>query len=43
MLFRSRVHGTVDAEKQEILRDFVLKVYAEPDFQKFMADMGMAA
>lgn len=37
------VRSTVDAEKQEILRDFVLKVYAEPDFQKFMADMGMAA
>lgn len=37
------VRSTVDAEKQEILRDFVTKVYAEPDFQKFMADMGMAA
>ena len=37
------VRSTVDPEKQEILRDFVLQVYADPDFQKFMADMGMAA
>lgn len=37
------VRSTVDPEKQEILRDFVLQVYADPDFQAFMADMGMAA
>jgi tripartite-type tricarboxylate transporter receptor subunit TctC len=37
------VRSTVDQEKQEILRDFVLKVYAEPEFQQFMADMGMSA
>ncbi len=37
------VRSTVDPEKQQILKDFVLKVYAEPDFQKFMAEMGMAA
>lgn len=37
------VRSTVDESKQEILRDFVLKVYADPDFQQFMADMGMAA
>ncbi len=36
------VRSTVDAEKQAILKDFVLQVYADPDFQKFMADMGMA-
>ena len=37
------VRNTVDAEEQEILRDFVLKVYQNPEFQQFMADMGMAA
>lgn len=37
------VRSTVDESKQEILRDFVLKVYADPEFQQFMADMGMAA
>ena len=37
------VRSTVDPEKQEILRDFVLQVYADPEFQQFMADMGMAA
>ena len=37
------VRSTVDPEKLEILRDFVLQVYADPDFQAFMADMGMAA
>ncbi len=36
------VRSSVDAEKQAILKDFVLQVYADPDFQKFMADMGMA-
>ena len=37
------VRSTVDPEKQEILRDFVLQVYADAEFQKFMADMGMKA
>ncbi|WP_298032252.1 tripartite tricarboxylate transporter substrate binding protein [uncultured Dysosmobacter sp.] len=37
------VRSTVDAEKQEILRDFVLQVYADPEFQEFMKGMGMAA
>ena len=37
------VRSTVDPEKQEILRDFVLQVYADPEFQQFMAEMGMAA
>ena len=37
------VRSTVDPEKQEILRDFVLQVYADPEFQQFMADMGMKA
>lgn len=36
------VRSTVDAEKQAILKDFVLQVYADPDFQQFMHDMGMA-
>ena len=37
------VRSTVDPEKQEILRDFVLQVYADPEFQQVMADMGMKA
>jgi len=37
------VRSTVDPAKQEILKDFVLQVYADPEFQAFMADMGMAA
>lgn len=37
------VRSTVDEGRQQVLRDFILKVYADPDFQKFMADMGMAA
>ncbi|WP_295584049.1 tripartite tricarboxylate transporter substrate binding protein [uncultured Oscillibacter sp.] len=37
------VRSTVDESKQEILRDFVKKVYADPDFQEFMAGMGMEA
>lgn len=37
------VRFTVDESKQAILKDFVLQVYAAPAFQKFMADMGMAA
>lgn len=31
---------TVDESKQEILRDFILQVYADPDFQAFMTNMG---
>lgn len=37
------VRSTVDESKQEILRDFVLQVYADPEFQEFMKGMGMAA
>ena len=37
------VRSTVDPRIQEKLRDFVLQVYADPEFQQFMADMGMAA
>lgn len=36
------LRSTVDAKKQEILKDFVLKVYEDPEFQQFMADMGMS-
>lgn len=36
------VRSTVDPEKQAILKDFVLQVYQDEDFRKFMADMGMA-
>ena len=37
------VRSTVDTRIQEKLREFMLKVYADPDFQEFMAGMGMAA
>lgn len=37
------VRSSVDPRIQEKLREFILKVYADADFQKFMADMGMAA
>ena len=37
------VRSTVDEAKQEVLRDFVLQVYADPEFQQFMEDMGMEA
>ena len=36
------VRNTVDMEKQKILKDFVLQVYADAEFQQFMTDMGMA-
>lgn len=36
------VRSSVDPEIKEILRNFVLEVYADPEFQKFMADMGNA-
>lgn len=34
------VRSTVDESKQEILRDFILQVYADPEFQEFMTNMG---
>ncbi len=37
------VRSSVDERIQEKLREFILKVYADADFQKFMSDMGMAA
>lgn len=37
------VRSSVDPEKQAILREFIQKVYAEPSFQEFMADLGMEA
>lgn len=36
------VRSSVDPEIKEILRNFVLEVYADPEFQKFMTDMGNA-
>ena len=33
----------VDAEKKQILTDFIKKVYADQEFQTFMSDMGMKA
>lgn len=37
------VRSSVDPEKQKVLTEFIQKVYADPDFQKFMAEMGMEA
>lgn len=37
------VRSSVDPAKQQIIKDFVLQVYADPEFQKFMSDMGMVA
>ena len=37
------VKSGVDAEKKQILTDFIKKVYADPEFQSFMSDMGMQA
>lgn len=37
------VRSSVDDEKKEILTNFIQQVYADPDFQSFMAEMGMAA
>lgn len=37
------VRSTVDPRIQEKLRDFVLQVYADLEFQEFMAGMGMSA
>lgn len=37
------VKSDVDAEKKQILTDFIKKVYADQEFQTFMSDMGMKA
>ena len=37
------VKSDVDAEKKQILTDFIKKVYADQEFQSFMSDMGMKA
>ncbi len=37
------VRSSVDPAKQKVIKDFVLKVYDDPEFQKFMSDMGMVA
>ena len=37
------VQSSVDAAKQQVLVDFIKKVYADPEFQSFMAEMGMKA
>ena len=37
------VRSSVDPRIQEKLREFVLEVYADPEFQAFMAGMGMKA
>lgn len=37
------VRSSVDPAKQAVLTEFIEQVYADPEFQKFMADMGMAA
>lgn len=37
------VRSTVDDAKKKILTEYIQKVYADPDFQKFMSEMGMKA
>jgi tripartite-type tricarboxylate transporter receptor subunit TctC len=37
------VRSTVDDAKKKVLTEFIQKVYADPEFQKFMAEMGMKA
>lgn len=37
------VRSTVDDAKKKVLTEFIQKVYADADFQKFMAEMGMKA
>lgn len=37
------VRSSVDDSHKQVLTNFIKKVYADPDFQKFMADMGMKA
>lgn len=37
------VRSSVDPAKQKVLTEYIQKVYADPDFQKFMTEMGMEA
>ncbi|MBR0596881.1 Bug family tripartite tricarboxylate transporter substrate binding protein [Sinanaerobacter chloroacetimidivorans] len=37
------VRSTVDDAKKKVLTEFIQNVYADPDFQKFMSEMGMKA
>ena len=37
------VRSDVDEAKKQILIDYIKKVYADPEFQAFMEDMGMKA
>lgn len=37
------VHSSVDDAKKQVLIDYIKKVYADPEFQEFMAEMGMQA
>jgi Uncharacterized protein conserved in bacteria len=37
------VRSSVDDAKKKVLTEFIQKVYADPDFQKFMSEMGMKA
>ena len=37
------VRSSVDDAKKKVLTEFIQKVYADPDFQKFMSEMGMVA
>ena len=37
------VRSTVDDAKKQVLTEFIQKVYADPEFQKFMSEMGMKA
>lgn len=37
------VRSSVDENKKKVLTDFIKKVYADPEFQKFMKGMGMEA
>lgn len=37
------VRSSVDDAKKKVLTEFIQKVYADADFQKFMAEMGMKA
>lgn len=37
------VRSTVDDEKKKVLTEFIQKVYADEEFQKFMSEMGMQA
>ncbi|QOX64126.1 tripartite tricarboxylate transporter substrate binding protein [Anoxybacterium hadale] len=37
------VRSSVDDAKKKVLTEFLQKVYADPEFQKFMSEMGMKA